>query len=72
MIKFIYEPNDDETWGGIQEEIRNVVKKYVDGIEINEISILPPDDERRDVYVRLDYTIHRGFQKETDSLITKI
>ena len=50
----------------------NVVAKYINGIRINEITVLSSDEERRDVLVRLDYTITRGIQEETDSLITKI
>lgn len=72
LIKFIYEPNDTETWESIKMEIKECVSKYVQGITINEITVLPPDDGREDVYVRFDYTITRGIQQETDSLITKI
>ena len=72
LIKYIYDVNDDETWGSIKNEIKNTVTKYINGITINEISVLPSDEERRDIYVRLDYTITRGLQIETDSLITKI
>lgn len=72
LIKFIYEPNDDNTWNGIKKEVNDVVSRYINGITINEITVLPPDDKRHDVLVRLDYTINNGIQKETDNLITKI
>ena len=72
LIKFIYEPNDDNTWNGIKREVNDVVSKYINGVTINEITVLPPDDKRHDVLVRLDYTINNGIQKETDNLITKI
>ena len=72
LIKFIYEPNDSETWEGIKNEVREVVSSYVKGITINDITVLPPNDSRHDVYVRLDYLINNGFQNENDSLIIKI
>ena len=72
LVKFLFEPNDMESWGNIKTEIKECVKKYIQGVEINEITVLPNDEERQDVYVRLDYTIIRGFIEETDSLITKI
>jgi phage baseplate assembly protein W len=72
LIKYIYDVNDEETWGNIKNEIKDVVMKYINGITINEVSVLSAEDDRRDVYVRLDYTITRGLQEETDSLITKI
>lgn len=72
LIRFLYEPNDNETWESIKNEVIDVVSKYIGGIMIDDITVLPSDEERRDVLVRLDYTINNGFQKETDSLITKI
>lgn len=72
LIKFLYDPNDNETWESVKNEVKDVVKRHIQGITIDDITVLPSEEGRRDVYVRLDYTITRGFQKETDSLITKI
>lgn len=72
LIKYLYDPNDKETWENVKNEVKDVVKRQIQGITIDDITVLPAEDERRDVYVRLDYTITRGFQTETDSLITKI
>jgi phage baseplate assembly protein W len=72
LIKFLYDPNDNETWENVKNEVKDVVKRHIQGITIDDITVLPSEEGRRDVYVRLDYTITRGFQKETDSLITKI
>lgn len=72
LIKFLYDPNDDESWENISNEVKNAVSKYIKGITIDEVSVLPSDENGGEVYVRLDYTIARGLQVETDSLITKI
>lgn len=72
LIKYLYDPNDKETWENVKNEVKDVVKRHIQGITIDDIVVLPAEEGRRDVYVRLDYTITRGFQKETDSLITKI
>lgn len=73
LIQFIFNPNDMDTWDGIKEEVKKVVSKYIKGITINEILILPSNDERHDIYVRLDYSIMKnGINKETDSLIIKV
>lgn len=72
LIKFLYDPNDKETWESVKNEVKDTVKRNIQGITIDDITVLPAEEEKRDVYVRLDYTITRGFQKETDSLITKI
>lgn len=72
LVKYLYEPNDASTWEGVKQEVISVVSKYINGIEINEILVLPPDDSREDIYVRLDYTIFNGISQENDSLITRL
>ena len=72
LVKYIYEPNDSTTWDEIKREVNKVVAEYVDDVIINEITILPPDENRHDILVRVDYTINHGMYKETDNLITKI
>ena len=72
LIKYLYDPNDTQTWDSVVYDIKDTISRFVNGITIDNVQVLPPDDERRDVYVRLDYTINNGFDIETDSLITKI
>lgn len=72
LIRFLYDQNDEENWGNIKNEIKDAVSKNINGITINDITILPTEVEASGVYVRFDYTINRGFQQETDSLIMKI
>lgn len=72
LIKFIFEPNDGETWESVKSEVKLSVQKYIDNVEINEITILPSENNIHDIFVRLDYSIINGMKKENDSLITKI
>lgn len=72
LVRFIYEVNDNETWENVKNEIKMVVRKYIDNVEINDISILPIENDINDIFVRLDYSIINGKRIETDSLITKI
>jgi phage baseplate assembly protein W len=72
LVRYLYEPNDSETWSNVRNEIDDVVSRYIKGITINEVTVLPPDENRHDIFVRIDYTITNGIYKETDNLITKI
>lgn len=72
LVRFIYEVNDNETWENVKNEIKIAVRKYIDNVEINDISILPIENDINDIFVRLDYSIINGKRIETDSLITKI
>ena len=55
----------------IKNEVNDVVSKYINGIVINDISVLTIDDGL-ETCVRVDYTVSNGIKNETDSLITKI
>lgn len=72
LIKFIFEPNDNESWESVKNEIMNVVKKYINGVTINDISMLETNDDSHQLYVRVDYTVSNGIKTITDSLITKV
>lgn len=72
LIKYIFEQGDAFTFESIKNEVSEVVKRYVDGIIINDIRIMESDDDVHNVYVRLDYTINNGMKKITDSIVTQI
>lgn len=72
LIKFIFEPNDNESWESVKNEIMEVVKKYINGVTINDISMLETNDDSHQLYVRIDYTVSNGLKTITDSLITKV
>ena len=72
LIKFIFEPNDNESWESVKNEIMDVVKKYINGVTINDISMLETNDDSHQLYVRVDYTVSNGLKTITDSLITKV
>lgn len=72
LIKFIFEPNDNESWESVKNEIMEVVKKYINGVTINDISMLETNDDSHQLYVRVDYTVSNGIKTITDSLITKV
>ena len=72
LIKFIFEPNDTESWESVKNEIMDVVKKYISGVTVNDISMLETNDDSHQLYVRVDYTVSNGLKTITDSLITKV
>ena len=72
LIRYIFEPNDSISWEGIKNEVSEVVNKYVKDVTINNISILEQEDDRHEIYVRLDYSVVNGFKVENDSIVTKI
>lgn len=72
LIRYIFEPNDNISWEGIKAEITEIVNKYVQGVTINNISVVQNNDDNYEIYVRLDYTVSDGINVVKDSIATKL
>lgn len=72
LIKYIFDQNDSISWSSVKDEVSEMVKKYANGVTINNISILKNNDENSEIFVRLDYSITNGFNEVKDSIVTKI
>lgn len=71
-MKYIFEPNDTLTWNAIKEDVSTAVQKYISNVQINDISLMESDDDVREVYVRIDYSIKEQNNDKNDSIVIKI
>lgn len=72
LIKYIFEPNDAESWSKIKGEISNTVGRYVNGVILNDVTILKSDTNPNEIFVRLNYGVKEGNLTINDTVITKI
>lgn len=72
LIKYIFEPSDDFSWELVKNEAIDAIKKYVNGVIINDINILQDEDDLHQIYVRIDYSFNDGLKIINDSVATKI
>ena len=72
LIKYIFDPSDRESWEGVKNEITTSVQKYVPGVTLNDIRVVQSDDERAEIFVRMDYSVKEGNRVLKDSIITQI
>ena len=72
LVKYIFEQGDGFTFESVKDEVSVVVSRYIDGITINDISIMESNEDFHKIYVRLDYTVTSGFKTITDSIITQL
>ena len=72
LVKYIFEQGDGFTFESVKDEVSVVVSRYIDGITINDISIMESNEDFHKIYVRLDYTVRSGFKTITDSIITQL
>ena len=72
LIKYIFSPNDGESWEGVKNEIVPSVQRYVPGVTLNDVRVVQSEDERAEIFVRMDYTVREGNRIKKDSIITQI
>ncbi len=66
LLRYIFEPEDGFTLAQIQEEITNVVKKYLPKLQINKITVTPSEDSEYAAVIRIDYTVTDDVFNTTD------
>ena len=63
LIKYIFEPSDDETFESLKSDITSQVSKYLKGITFKDISIYDDDNGPNGKIVIVHYTLNRGSQE---------
>ena len=72
LIKFIFEPDDTISIESIKNEINEAVHRYIDGINVNNISILKSENDFSEIYVKLSYTISNGIENKNENIVIKM
>ena len=72
LIKYIFEPNDVQSWNAVKSEISETVNRWVPGCSIKDIQVAMSNDDRHEIYVRIDYSVKNGNQITDDTIITQI
>lgn len=70
LIKYIFEPNDQETWEHIKEEIRRQISRYLPNVTFNNINIITSEEDEHEIYVEIDYSVqHNGVSTHNKTLV---
>ena len=56
LIQYIFNPNDSQTWGDIEFDIKDKVKRYVSGCEVKSVETSESDNGLGTV-VKITYTV---------------
>ena len=72
LIKYIFSPSDSESWESVKNEITSSIQRYVPNVTLNDIRVVQSDDERAEIFVRMDYSVKEGNRIVKDSIITQI
>lgn len=73
LIKYIFEPNNSNTWEGIKEEISKQVSFYLPEVTFDTINVAKKDDEDdNSIYVEIVYNVERNGMNVKNNVIVKI
>lgn len=60
VIKYLFEPNDSETWAGIKSEIITQVGKYLPKVVFKDINIYMDEENENRAYADIKYNVIKG------------
>jgi phage baseplate assembly protein W len=60
LIKYLFEPNDSDTWASIKTEIRTQVSKYLPNISFKDINIYTDEENGNMLYADITYGVLKG------------
>ena len=72
LIKFIFESNDEKTWDGIKEEIRNQVALYLPQVTFDNINIIKDTENEKNIYVEIDYSVNHNGETTENKAVVKL
>lgn len=72
LIKFIFNPSDNDTFNDIKTEITTQVSKYVPSVEFRDISIYSDENGENGIIVMVEYGVKKGEMTEITKVAVKI
>ena len=70
LIKYLFEPSDEDTFNRLKESIKDDIKRYVPNVEFEDISIFEDNDNSKVIVVH--YSVVKGNIIEKSSVAVKI
>lgn len=71
LIQFIFSPNDQQTWGDVQGEIKRMVNENIPGCRIDDIQVYDINDGLG-IVVKIKYSVERNGETNTYELMAKL
>ena len=69
LIRYIFETNNEDTWGKVKSEIRDQVSKYLPDVIFRDIAVSKDAETGDKVFLSITYSVKRG-NLETENNVT--
>lgn len=72
LAKFLFEPNDEQTWESVKSEVMDSVSRYVVNTTLDDIEVVSPSEDPESIYLDLRYSVKKGLISESNRMVVKI
>lgn len=72
LIKYLFNPNDNESWSSVEDEIINSVNKYIPNTRIDKVTVLKQDNEEHNIFIDVRFLVKKGETEENNRMVIKL
>jgi phage baseplate assembly protein W len=72
LMKYIFEPEDNQSFEALKDEVTNTIKKYLPKLSVKSITVTQSEDSEYAAVIRLDYVITDNVFDIVDFVIIKV
>ena len=72
LIRYIFSPNDDLSWGDIESEIRDAVNKYVPEGVLEKVEVFQSEDDNNTILLSVNFGVKKGNTIENNRMVIKL
>ena len=72
LIRYIFSPSDELSWGDIETEIRGVVNKYVPGGVLEKVEVFQSEDDDNTILLSVNFGVKKGNTIENNRMVIKL
>lgn len=70
LIKFIFNPNDDDSWSDVKNDIQEAVSKYVPNVKLTNIEVY--EEQNNGLVAKIQYEVNEGAFVSQETIITNL
>ena len=72
IIKYLFEPNDSNTWTTLKSEIKTQISKYLPNVIFKDINVFIDEENGSSAYAEIKYMVSKGAYEIENKIEVKI
>lgn len=72
LIRFIFNHNDNISWGDVESEIKEAVTTYISNASINEVKIIEDESNDNALILSVNFSVIKGASNENNIMLIRL